>query len=83
MGLNIENPEAVALAEEIARLKGVSETEAIRLALEKLRDELVSQREERAKRIREAVRRFQEKIENLPDSGFSEDDLYDEHGLPK
>jgi hypothetical protein len=43
MGLNIENPEAVALAEEVARLKGISETEAIRLALERLRDELVSQ----------------------------------------
>jgi hypothetical protein len=73
----------VALAEEVARLAGVSKTEAIRLALERLRDELQTKREERSRAIHEVLERAWAKLEGVQLRKFGDDDLYDDHGLPK
>ena len=82
MSLNIKNPEAVALAAEVAKLAGVSKTEAIRIALARLRDELQAKREERSRAVHDVLERAWAKLEGVQLRAFDDDDLYDEHGLP-
>jgi len=83
MGMNIKNPEAHALAREIAAREGVSVTEAVLRALRDKRAALAAAElthEQRVQRILDFGRRFGA----LHPGGSSDtSDLYDELGLPK
>lgn len=52
MPLNIKNPEAEALAAEVASLAGESKTEAIRVALLERRQRLKARRGQESKEVR-------------------------------
>jgi antitoxin VapB len=86
MSLNIKNPEAHRLAQELAELTGESMatavTEAVRERLEKLRRE--HHRQERLSRLTAIAASCAARL-NAPGRAMMEtDDLYDEEtGLPK
>ena len=78
--MNIKDPEVRELALELARIRGVSMTEAVRQAvIEALRHERQNDEDYVARGIRlaEAVRA----VSSEP--VHTDDDLYDEWGLPK
>jgi antitoxin VapB len=85
MGLNLKNPEAHQLAQDLAALTGESMTAAVTTAL---RERLERIRRERSKEqfmveIDQIVMGFQRalgKSRQVPDHGSM---LYDENGLPK
>ncbi|HYZ83229.1 MAG TPA: type II toxin-antitoxin system VapB family antitoxin [Bryobacteraceae bacterium] len=83
MALNIRNPEAERLAEELARYTGESKTEAVTKAL---RDRLERVRRERSTRgLAERLAAIAEHFANLPElDPRTPDEIlgYDEHGLP-
>jgi antitoxin VapB len=94
--LNIKDAEATRLARELAELTGESQTEAVRKALRERLDREKAERESRDARTAGERRREFEKVwakiqkiqERVRRRGFTEnmltdDDLYDEHGLPK
>lgn len=94
--LNIKDAEATRLARELADLTGESQTEAVRKALRERLEREKTERESHAassaerkrldvekalaeiKKIQEEIRR-RGLIENM----LTDDDLYDEYGLPK
>ena len=86
MSLNIKNPEAHALAKELAELTGESMTEAILVAL---RERLARERntperiEQRTRAIlalgAEIASRMSEETRTMDVDAY----LYDEHGLPR
>jgi antitoxin VapB len=94
--LNIKDAEATRLVRELTELTGESQTEAVRKAL---RERLEREKAERtAKTVRseeEARREFEriwpeiQKIQEevrrlgLVENMLTDDDLYDENGLPK
>lgn len=84
MALNIRNPEAERLADELARYTGESKTEAVTNAL---RDRLARVRRERSGRsLAEELEAIAEHCAKLPvlDARSPEEILgYDEHGLPR
>lgn len=83
MGMNIKNPEAHALAREIAAREGLTVTEAVLRALREKRaalDAAELTHEERVRRILDFGRRFGERH---PGGSSDTSDLYDERGLPK
>ncbi len=86
MGMSIKNTEVERLARELARLEGISMTEAIRRALEReveRRQAARSPKWDAAKR--ERINRIIEKTASLPILDTrSEDEIlgYDEHGIP-
>jgi antitoxin VapB len=84
MALNIRNPEAEALAGELARQTGESKTEAVTKAL---RDRLMRVRRERTKRLlADELQEIAEHCASLPvlDKRRPEEILgYDEAGLPR
>ena len=84
MALNIKNPEAHKLAEELARRTGENMTEAVTQALrERLKRVRHSQRGPRAERLmriaKDCAGRWKEPFKSM-DHG---DLLYDEKGLPR
>lgn len=83
MSLNIKNDETVALAEEVAKMAGLTKTGAIREALKLMRERLAKERAAvpaRRDRLAAAAKR----VQALPATGeASVDDLYDENGLWK
>ena len=83
MGMNIKNPEAHALAREIAAREGLTVTEAVLRALRDKRAALDAAEltyEERVQRILA----FGERLRAAGVIGSSDtSDLYDERGLPK
>lgn len=86
MGMSIKNAEVERLARELARLKGVSMTEAIRQALE---SEVQRNQAETPKRWdaakRERIERILAEARELKiDNSLTEDEIlgYDENGLP-
>jgi antitoxin VapB len=94
--LNIKDAEATRLARELAELTGESQTEAVRRALaERLQRERAERNAHVARTEEEARREFERiwpKIQKIQESvrrrglskkGLTDDDLYDEHGLPK
>ncbi len=94
--LNIKDAEATRLARELAELTGESQTEAVRRALAERLDREKAERDAKTARTAEESRREFErvwpKIQKIQESvrrrGLSktvltDDDLYDEHGLPK
>jgi hypothetical protein len=94
--LNIKDAEATRLARELAKMTGETQTEAVRKALrERLERETAERRSNETRTAEEKRREFEKvwaKIQKIQDRvrrrGFSktmlsDDDLYDEHGLPK
>jgi antitoxin VapB len=94
--LNIKDAEATRLARELAELTGESQTEAVRKALrERLEREKAEHESLAARTAKEKRREFEkawakiQKIQDevrrlgLADNMLTDDDLYDENGLPK
>lgn len=94
--LNIKDAEATRLARELAELTGESRTEAVRTALRERLQREKAERTDRLGRTAEENRREFEKMWNkiqkiqaeirkrgLIENMLTDDDLYDEHGLPK
>lgn len=94
--LNIKDAEATRLARELAELTGESQTEAVRKALRQRLEREKAERESLDARSAEEKRREFErmwaKIQKIQESVrqrglaknmLTDDDLYDEHGLPK
>jgi hypothetical protein len=81
MGLNIKNPEVVGLIRDLARVRNIDMTEAIRQAVER---ELASERAGTQIRLRR-MRAIEDRVAVLPDldQRSLEEILYDENGLPK
>lgn len=78
--MNIKDPEVRELAMELARLRGTSATGAVRDALrEALERDRPPSREGLAERLLEIGRRSAARDEPF----LTDDDLYDEMGLPK
>jgi antitoxin VapB len=85
MSLNIKNPEAHALAAELARRLDTSMTEAVTIAL---KDKLAATRSEaiardRADRMMRMARVIAERLTPEQRTMDIDAELYDEHGLPK
>jgi antitoxin VapB len=77
--LNIKDPEVYRLAAELARRRGTTMTGAVRQALAEALDDSTGSREGIAERLMEIARRSAAK-----DAPFlTDDDLYDERGLPR
>jgi antitoxin VapB len=94
--LNIKDAEATRLVRELAELTGESQTEAVRKALRERLQREKAERETLAARTAEEKRREFErmwreiqkiqkriKLRRAGKKGFTDDDLYDENGLPK
>lgn len=81
--LNIKDPEVYALAQELARWRRTSMTAAIRQSLEESVTEARRSREGIADRLMEIGRRSREKIDRLGIVPLTDEDLYDERGLPR
>jgi antitoxin VapB len=83
--LNIKDPKTTALVTELAEITGRSKTEAIRLAVEAaLAREKAAKEEEIARkiaRVRDIVARACKLVR--PEDVLTDDDIYDENGLPK
>ncbi|HMS37141.1 MAG TPA: type II toxin-antitoxin system VapB family antitoxin [Arachnia sp.] len=77
--MNIKDPRVHELAHELARLRGSSATAAVREALE---DALAGERRRRAS-LGASFARLQERAAATKAEWLSEDDLYDESGLPR
>ncbi len=94
--LNIKDAEATRLARELADLTGETQTEAVRRALhERLEREkaeraaddtrTAEQKRREFERVWAKVRKIQERVKQrgLAENMLTDDDLYDERGLPK
>ena len=94
--LNIKDVEATRLARELAELTGETQTEAVRTALRERLEREKAERESHAVRTAEEKRRefervwpkiqkIQEEVRRLglAENMLTDDDLYDENGLPK
>ena len=77
--LNIKDPEVYELASELARRRRISMTAAVRESLETALQLERRSREGVAARLLEIGRRSAAK----PEPFLTDDDLYDEDGLPK
>jgi len=94
--LNIKDAEATRLARELAELTGESQTEAVRTALRERLEREKAEREARDaraagekrrefERVWAEIQKIQERVRRrgLSEKMLTDDDLYDEHGLPK
>jgi antitoxin VapB len=94
--LNIKDAEATRLVRELAKLTGETQTEAVRKALrerlerEKAEREAVDARTAEDKRrefekVWAKIQKIQDEVQRarLGENMLTEDDLYDENGLPK
>jgi antitoxin VapB len=94
--LNIKDAEATRLARELAELTGESQTEAVRKALRERLDREKAEREAHDARTEADKRRefdrvwakitkIQDRVQKrrLGQNYLTEEDLYDENGLPK
>jgi antitoxin VapB len=94
--LNIKDAEATRLARELAELTGESQTEAVRKALRERLDREKAEREAHDARTEADKRREFERVwakitkiqdrvrkRRLGENFLTEEDLYDENGLPK
>jgi antitoxin VapB len=77
--LNIKDPEVYRLASELARRRHTSMTAAVRQALQETLERVPPGREGIAERLNEIARRSAAR----PEPFLTDDDLYDEWGLPK
>ena len=94
--LNIKDAEATRLVRELVELTGETQTEAVRNALRERLEREKAERENHAARTAAENRREFEKVwseiqkihnrveaARSGEAGLTEDDLYDENGLPK
>jgi antitoxin VapB len=94
--LNIKDAEATRLVRELAELTGESQTEVVRKALRQRLDREQAERETQAantaedarrefERIWPEIRKIQAKVRKhmKPSDFLTDDDLYDESGLPR
>lgn len=81
--LNIKDPEVYRLAHELARRRGTSMTGAVRQALEEALTQQGLDRAERLAKLRELSERSAREIEEQGIVFLTDDDLYDERGLPR
>ena len=94
--LNIKDAEATRLVRELIELTGETQTEAVRKALRERLERQKAEHETRAARTAEEKRRefetvwakiqkIQERVRRLglAENMLTDDDLYDENGLPK
>ncbi|HEX3937316.1 MAG TPA: type II toxin-antitoxin system VapB family antitoxin [Xanthobacteraceae bacterium] len=94
--LNIKDAEATRLARELAALTGESQTEAVRRALAERLEREKAERDAKTvwtaeesrrefERVWPRIQKIQERIrwEGLIENMLTDDDLYDENGLPK
>jgi antitoxin VapB len=77
--LNIKDPEVYRLAGLLAKRRGTTMTGAVREALREAVDRSTEQREGIAEALMEIGRRSAAR----PEPFLTDDDLYDERGLPK
>lgn len=77
--LNIKDPEVYRLASELARRRHTSMTGAVRDALTEALDRTTLTPEEKIRRMSEIARRSQA----IDEPFLTDDDLYDERGLPR
>jgi antitoxin VapB len=81
--MNIKDPEVHRLAAQLARRWGTSMTGAVRQALEEAVDRETRDREDRLERLLAISRRSAERIRAEGIVLLTDDDLYDERGLPR
>lgn len=83
--IQIRKAELVEGIRELARLKGTTLTEALEVAVRKELDDLRRRKDENLAARRAAVDEIVARIRASPDvgPGLTDEDLYDEHGLPK
>lgn len=77
--MNIKDPEVHAAASELAERRGISLTEAVRQAVA---EALASDRQKRADFF-ETVKDIQRRAALSDEPYLTDDDLYDERGLPR
>lgn len=77
--LNIKDPEVHRLAHELARQRGTSATGAVREALREALERETADRAGMVERLLEIARDARKHKEDF----LTDDDLYDEFGLPK
>lgn len=78
--MNIKDPEIHAAAQRLARARGVSLTEAVRQAV----DEALTKDQEEIEDYVERGLRLARAVREASDEPFlTDDDLYDERGLPR
>lgn len=77
--MNIKDPRVHELAHELAQLRGSSATAAVRAALE----EALAAERRRTPDLRSTVARLQERAASARAEWLTDDDLYDENGLPR
>ena len=81
--MNIKDPEVRELALELARIRGISMTEAVRQAVnEALRHDRQNDEDYVARGLRLA-RAMRDDMDARGVTPLTEDDLYDERGLPR
>ena len=87
MSLNIKNETVHDLVRRLAELTGQSQTsaveDAVRRRLEEIQGDAARDREERARRIDEAIARLQALPVVGPSYEEMMEDMYDEWGLPR
>ena len=87
MSLNIKNETVHDLVRRLAELTGQSQTsaveDAVRRRLEEIQGDAARDREERARRIDEIIREFQQLPVVGPTYEEIMDDMYDDLGLPR
>ena len=85
MQLNIKDPETNALVAELAALTGRSKTDAVRLAVAAQLAREKARRDQEIEQTLARVREIQREIaaHMRPEDFLTDDDLYDENGLPR
>ena len=77
--MNIKDPKVHELAHELARLRGSSATAAVRAALE----EALAAERRRSPDLHAAIGRLQQRAAVTQADWLTDDELYDENGLPR
>lgn len=82
--MNIKDPAIHAAAQRLARARGISMTEAVRQAIdEALAKETGSRDDAWVERMLEFGRQTRAEMDRLGIQPLTDDDLYDERGLPR
>jgi hypothetical protein len=83
--LNIKDPKTTALVTELAEITGRSKTEAIRLAVEAALAREKARKDDARERKLAEIAAIVERARALvrPEDILTDDDIYDENGLPK
>ena len=82
--MNIKDPAIHAAARRLARARGISMTEAVRQAIdEALAKEVVVRDEAWVDRVLELGRQTRAKADALGIRPLTDDEIYDERGLPR